>query len=239
MPGQGSVGASGDLAPLAHMTRGDDRRRRRSRRRRARAGGRGAGATPGWRRWCSAPRKGWRCSTARSSRPPMRWPACSRPSACSSAALVTGALSTDAARGSDAPFDPRIHALRGHRGQIEVADALRALMAGSGDPRLASRRRRARAGSLLPALPAAGDGRGARRAAPGGGDAGDRGEWRLRQSADLRRHRRGAVGRQLPRRAGGLRRRHASRWRSARSARSPSGASPCWSIRRCPACRRS
>jgi histidine ammonia-lyase len=47
------------------------------------------------------------------------------------AALVTGALATDAARGSDTPFDPRIHALRGHRGQIEVAAALRALMAGS------------------------------------------------------------------------------------------------------------
>ena len=47
------------------------------------------------------------------------------------AALVTGALSTDAATGSDTPFDPRIHALRGHRGQIEVAAALRALMAGS------------------------------------------------------------------------------------------------------------
>ena len=47
------------------------------------------------------------------------------------AALVTGALSTDAARGSDTPFDPRIQAARGHRGQIEVAAALRALMAGS------------------------------------------------------------------------------------------------------------
>jgi histidine ammonia-lyase len=47
------------------------------------------------------------------------------------AALVTGALSTDAARGSDAPFDPRIHRLRRHRGQIETAAALRALMAGS------------------------------------------------------------------------------------------------------------
>ena len=45
--------------------------------------------------------------------------------------LVTGALSTDAARGSDAPFDPRIHALRGHRGQIDAAHALRALLAGS------------------------------------------------------------------------------------------------------------
>jgi histidine ammonia-lyase len=47
------------------------------------------------------------------------------------AALVTGALSTDAAKGSDTPFDARIHALRGHRGQIEVAAALCALMAGS------------------------------------------------------------------------------------------------------------
>jgi len=45
--------------------------------------------------------------------------------------LLSGALSTDAARGSDAPFDPRIHALRGHRGQIETADALRGLMSGS------------------------------------------------------------------------------------------------------------
>jgi len=47
------------------------------------------------------------------------------------AALVTGALATDAARGSDTPFDPRIHALRRHRGQIDVAACLRALMAGS------------------------------------------------------------------------------------------------------------
>ncbi len=47
------------------------------------------------------------------------------------AALVTGALSTEAAKGSDTPFDPRIHQLRRHRGQIEVADALRGLMAGS------------------------------------------------------------------------------------------------------------
>jgi histidine ammonia-lyase len=59
-------------------------------------------------------------------------------------ALVTGALSTEAAKGSDTPFDPRIHDLRRHRGQIETAGALRNLMAGSairvshlvGDPRV-------------------------------------------------------------------------------------------------------
>jgi histidine ammonia-lyase len=46
-------------------------------------------------------------------------------------ALVTGALSTDAARGSDAPFDERIHQLRRHKGQIEAARSLRRLMMGS------------------------------------------------------------------------------------------------------------
>jgi histidine ammonia-lyase len=46
-------------------------------------------------------------------------------------ALVTGALATEAAKGSDTPFDPRIHELRRHRGQIETAAALRSLMAGS------------------------------------------------------------------------------------------------------------
>ena len=46
-------------------------------------------------------------------------------------ALVTGALSTEAAKGSDTPFDPRIHTLRRHRGQIETAAGLRALMIGS------------------------------------------------------------------------------------------------------------
>ena len=47
------------------------------------------------------------------------------------AALVTGALSTDAAKGSDTPFDARIHELRGHHGEMDVAAALRTLMAGS------------------------------------------------------------------------------------------------------------
>jgi 8-oxo-dGTP pyrophosphatase MutT (NUDIX family) len=47
-------------------------------------------------------------------------------------ALVVGALTVDAARGSDGPFDPRIHALRGQSGQIEVASALRELMEETG-----------------------------------------------------------------------------------------------------------
>src|SRR5262249_26668072 len=47
------------------------------------------------------------------------------------AALITGALSTDAAMGSSAPFNPEIHKLRGHQGQIDTAAALRALLEGS------------------------------------------------------------------------------------------------------------
>ena len=46
--------------------------------------------------------------------------------------IVTGALSTDAAMGSTAPFLAEIHTLRGHQGQIDVAASLRALMEGSG-----------------------------------------------------------------------------------------------------------
>jgi histidine ammonia-lyase len=47
------------------------------------------------------------------------------------AAVVAGALSIDAVKGSDTPFDPRIHAIRGHPGQIDVAGAYRRLIAGS------------------------------------------------------------------------------------------------------------
>ncbi len=46
-------------------------------------------------------------------------------------ALITGALSTDAAMGSDAPFHEEIHTLRGHKGQIDAGRALRALLEGS------------------------------------------------------------------------------------------------------------
>jgi len=46
-------------------------------------------------------------------------------------ALITSSLSTDAIMGSTAPLLPEIHALRGHRGQIEVAATMRELLSGS------------------------------------------------------------------------------------------------------------
>jgi histidine ammonia-lyase len=131
VPAQGSVGASGDLAPLAHMAAamigvGD-----------MIAGGRrcpagAALAAAGLAPLQLGPKEGLalvngtQCSTA------LALAALFGAEALFGSALVTGALSTDAARGSDAPFDERLHALRRHRGQIDTAAALRALMAGSG-----------------------------------------------------------------------------------------------------------
>jgi histidine ammonia-lyase len=48
------------------------------------------------------------------------------------AAIVAGAMSVDALKGSDAPFDARIHAARGQPGQMQVAGLYRELLAGSG-----------------------------------------------------------------------------------------------------------
>jgi histidine ammonia-lyase len=57
------------------------------------------------------------------------------------AALVVGALTVDAARGSDGPFDPRIHALRGQPGQIDVAQYYRACWPAVPSARVPRRRR--------------------------------------------------------------------------------------------------
>jgi histidine ammonia-lyase len=130
IPCQGSVGASGDLAPLAHMAAaligvgdffvGDDRVPAAQALSDSGLAPVVLGAKEGL-----ALLNGTQFSTA------YALAGLFEAENLLGAALVTGALSTDAARGSDAPFDPRIHRLRRHKGQIEVADALRALMAGS------------------------------------------------------------------------------------------------------------
>jgi histidine ammonia-lyase len=130
IPAQGSVGASGDLAPLAHMAAvmigaGEvfyEDKRVPVAEAFAHAGLEflRLGAKEGL-----ALLNGTQFSTAYALAGLFEAEALFR------TGLVTGALATDAARGSDAPFDARIHALRGHKGQIEVAAALRGLMAGS------------------------------------------------------------------------------------------------------------
>jgi histidine ammonia-lyase len=130
VPGQGSVGASGDLAPLAHMAAamiGVGEAFHDGQRMPAAAALARAQLTP----LVLAPKEGLALLNGTQFSTAHALVALFAIERVFRAALVTGALSTDAAKGSDTPFDARIHALRGHRGQIEVAAALRALMAGS------------------------------------------------------------------------------------------------------------
>lgn len=130
IPCQGSVGASGDLAPLAHLS--------------CALLGEGVVSVNGV--WVNAPDalrdlglepvalgpkeglallNGTQVSTA------LALDALFRTQDVFEAALVSGAMSTDAMKGTDAPFDARIHVARGQKGQIEVAARLRDLMSGS------------------------------------------------------------------------------------------------------------
>ena len=130
IPSQGSVGASGDLAPLAHMScaligEGE-----------VRLGAEKLAACDALQRIGLAPLtlgpkeglallNGTQVSTA------LALDALFRAQDVFAAGLVAGAMSVDAIKGSDTPFDARIHLARGQKGQIVVADHLRVLMHGS------------------------------------------------------------------------------------------------------------
>lgn len=130
IPEKGSVGASGDLAPLAHMAavmigEGEaiwDGQRLPGAEALSRAGLTSIrlSAKEGL-----ALINGTQVSTA------LALAGLFRALRAFQASLVAGALSTDAAMGSTAPFAPEIHQLRGHRGQIDVASALLDLLDGS------------------------------------------------------------------------------------------------------------
>lgn len=130
IPAQGSVGASGDLAPLAHMA----------------AAMIGVGeilvegvptdaatalAAAGLAPLTLGPKEGLALLNGTQFSTAYALAGLFAADTLFRTALVTGALSTEAAKGSDAPFDPRIHALRRQPGQIAVGAALRDLMAGS------------------------------------------------------------------------------------------------------------
>ena len=127
IPAKGSVGASGDLAPLAHM-----------------AGvliGQGAvsvnGAIlsaaealqqAGLEPLSLAAKEGLALLNGTQVSTALALCAVFRTENILAAALTAGAMSADAIKGSDTPFDERIHAARGHSGQMDVARILRALM---------------------------------------------------------------------------------------------------------------
>ncbi|MEP9402099.1 histidine ammonia-lyase [Sphingomonas sp. VNH70] len=130
VPEQGSVGASGDLAPLSHMAAamiGVGEVLVAGERMPAAQGLARAGLAP----VTLAAKEGLALLNGTQFSTAQALAGLFDAERVFAAALVTGALSVEAARGSDTPFDPRIHALRGHAGQSEVADALAALMAGS------------------------------------------------------------------------------------------------------------
>ncbi|PZU45011.1 MAG: histidine ammonia-lyase [Sphingomonas sp.] len=130
IPSQGSVGASGDLAPLSHMAAamiGVGEIELNGERLPAADALARAGLAP----LALGPKEGLALLNGTQFSTANALAGLFEAERLFQSALVTGALSTEAAKGSDTPFDPRIHALRRHRGQIEVADALRALMAGS------------------------------------------------------------------------------------------------------------
>ena len=130
IPAQGSVGASGDLAPLAHLA----------------AVMMGAGeahfngqimpgdkalATAGLTPLQLGPKEGLALINGTQFSTAFALAGLFGAWQSAQSALVTSALSTDAIMGSTAPLHPQIHKLRGHRGQIQAAETMRALLAGS------------------------------------------------------------------------------------------------------------
>jgi histidine ammonia-lyase len=130
VPSQGSVGASGDLAPLSHMTlalMGEGEMLVDGRRVPAAGALRAAGIEP----LTLAAKEGLALINGTQTSTALALHGLLTFEPVLESALVIGALTVDAARGSDGPFDPRIHALRGQPGQIDVGRYYRALLAGS------------------------------------------------------------------------------------------------------------
>jgi histidine ammonia-lyase len=130
IPVKGSVGASGDLAPLSHMTlalMGEGQVRAQGRLQNAADALRVAGIAP----LTLAAKEGLALINGTQVSTALALHGLFMAERLLEAGTVIGALSVDAAKGSDAPFDPRIHAARGQPGQIAVAAATRALLAGS------------------------------------------------------------------------------------------------------------
>ncbi|MCD2515022.1 histidine ammonia-lyase [Massilia sp. G4R7] len=130
IPSQGSVGASGDLAPLAHMTLamlGVGPVRYKGELMEASAALEAAGIAP----VTLAAKEGLALINGTQVSTALALHGLFMAERLLEAGMVAGSLSVDAARGSDAPFDARIHAVRGQPGQIAAAQIYRELVKGS------------------------------------------------------------------------------------------------------------
>ncbi|MBA3677447.1 MAG: histidine ammonia-lyase [Sphingosinicella sp.] len=130
IPAQGSVGASGDLAPLAHLGAalvGEGR---------IEFGGEILPATDALARLglgplTLGPKEGLALINGTQASTAIALDALFKGERVFASAIVAGALSIEAVKGTDIAFDPRIHELRGQPGQIAVATALRGLLGDS------------------------------------------------------------------------------------------------------------
>jgi histidine ammonia-lyase len=130
MPAQGSVGASGDLAPLAHLSLsvlGLGEIRRHGEVLPAAEALAQEGITPP----TLGPKEGLALLNGTQVSTALALAGLFELETAFAAAVVSGMLSLDALAGSDVPFDPRIQHLRGHGGQARVAQLCRELLAGS------------------------------------------------------------------------------------------------------------
>jgi histidine ammonia-lyase len=130
VPAQGSVGASGDLAPLAHMTAviiGEGEAIHKGEKLKGADALKRAGLAP----IALGPKEGLAFINGTQFSTAFALAGLFDAWTAAQSALVTSALSTDAIMGSTAPLQPEIHTLRGHAGQIEAAHVMRELLDGS------------------------------------------------------------------------------------------------------------
>ncbi len=130
IPSQGSVGASGDLAPLAHLISALMGYGRID------CAGEIVGAAAALERLGLeplqlGPKEGLALINGTQASTALALDALFQGERVFASAIAAGALSVDALKGSAKPFDPRISALRGQPGQICVASAIAALLRGS------------------------------------------------------------------------------------------------------------
>ncbi|MBN2791652.1 MAG: histidine ammonia-lyase [Desulfuromonadales bacterium] len=127
IPQKGSVGASGDLAPLAHMSTvllAEGEVLYRGKRLPGQKGLKIAGLKP-----CTlGPKEGLALLNGTQASTALALKGLFAAEDLFAAAIVSGSLSVEAALGSRSPFDERIHQVSGHQSRIDTAEAYRSLL---------------------------------------------------------------------------------------------------------------
>ncbi|MDX2320170.1 MAG: histidine ammonia-lyase [Moritella sp.] len=127
VPKKGSVGASGDLAPLAHMSTvllGEGEARHQGKV----ITGEAALAIAGMQKITLAPKEGLALLNGTQASTAFGLEGLFAAEDLFASATLCGAMTVEAALGSRRPFDPRVHRVRGHRGQMDSATMYRHIL---------------------------------------------------------------------------------------------------------------